>query len=278
MKPLYVLFLLFFYSSTIAQPVTTPMSPELEKVAASIRAEGLLLYRSERASWLGTDYFMEQYLGTRESIGGYFSYFSGDTTTCVFYSKEEPLQIIGTVHFEDILHIPNYRVDLTKREFTKTEREYYALRKAAQTSMKADTIFRYYEHCNVNLVCVIDEKRKDVYVLTATSGLSTVIFGNDYLIQFDKLLKHISTRRLHMALIPLHYPPENKDQAGIIHTHLPEFSPFITPTDICTAMLYTEIAQNRIFTTVSHDYFCHFDAATTELHIFPLPPREQKDK
>lgn len=275
MKPLCILFLLVFFNNAVAQPISTPMSPELEKVAAAIKEEGLLLYRSERASWLGTDYFIEQYLGTRESIGGYFSYFSGDTTTCVFYSKEEPLQIIGTVRFEDILHIPNYRVDLTKRVFTKTEREYYALRKAAQASMKGDTTFRYYENCNVNLVCVIDEKRKDVYVLTATSGLSTVLFGNDYLIRFDKSLKHISTERLHMALIPLHYPPENKDQVGIIHTHLPEFSPFITPTDICTAMLYAEIAQNRIFTTVSHDYFCHFDAKTMALHIYPLPPRDK---
>ncbi|MEZ4772703.1 MAG: hypothetical protein R3D00_05915 [Bacteroidia bacterium] len=41
--------------------------------AAPIVAEGKLLYKSEMASWYGTDLFLEKY-NNRDHIGGYFSY------------------------------------------------------------------------------------------------------------------------------------------------------------------------------------------------------------
>ena len=58
---------------------------KLDKKTKPIVAEGKLLYRSEMASWYGTDLFLEKYK-SRENIGGYFSYLANDVPTCIFFS------------------------------------------------------------------------------------------------------------------------------------------------------------------------------------------------
>ncbi len=63
-KILY-LFVFLFVSNFIS-------AQDLEKIAQEITDEGIQLYRSEMASWYGTDVFVENYK-QRENIGGYFS-------------------------------------------------------------------------------------------------------------------------------------------------------------------------------------------------------------
>ncbi|MDP1817975.1 MAG: hypothetical protein Q8K92_26215, partial [Leadbetterella sp.] len=53
--------------------------------AKPIVEEGKRLYRSEMASWYGTDLFLEKHKD-QSSIGGYFSYTDNDISKCVFYS------------------------------------------------------------------------------------------------------------------------------------------------------------------------------------------------
>lgn len=61
---------------------------QTEKQTDSIVEEGKRLYKSEMASWYGTDVFLEQFKA-REKIGGYFSYSDNDVNKCIFFSKEE---------------------------------------------------------------------------------------------------------------------------------------------------------------------------------------------
>jgi len=46
-------------------------SQDIEKISDSLIAEGQRLYKSEMASWYGTDIFLEKYKN-RENVGGYF--------------------------------------------------------------------------------------------------------------------------------------------------------------------------------------------------------------
>ncbi len=57
--------------------------------AKPIVEEGKRLYRSEMASWYGTDLFLEKY-DTHENIGGYFSYTENDISKCIFFSLSIP--------------------------------------------------------------------------------------------------------------------------------------------------------------------------------------------
>lgn len=70
---------------------STAQQENIEKLTAPIVAEGKILYKSEMASWYGTDIFRERYKDF-SNVGGYFSYIDGETAKCIFFSKgEKPL-------------------------------------------------------------------------------------------------------------------------------------------------------------------------------------------
>ncbi|MEO1652629.1 MAG: hypothetical protein AAFU64_03705, partial [Bacteroidota bacterium] len=52
-----------------------------------ILAEAYRLYYSEKASWHGTDLFLENFSHKREEIKGYFSYSTNQEHHCIFYDK-----------------------------------------------------------------------------------------------------------------------------------------------------------------------------------------------
>ncbi len=97
-----------------------------------------------------------------------------------------------------------------------------------------------------------------------------VLFGNDYLLKFDNENKLIEKKRLHKNLIPVYY--ESKELEGEIvlesmHSHLPETGDFITPTDVCTLMLYEKFAKWNQHTVVSANYISFGNCQTNELLI-----------
>jgi len=69
---------------------------DVQPITDSITAEGKAMYRSEMASWYGTDIFLEAYKN-KENIGGYLSYVAGDTARCIFFSHDDTPVVIGTI-------------------------------------------------------------------------------------------------------------------------------------------------------------------------------------
>src|SRR5689334_1332433 len=108
--------------------------------AQPIVVEGKRLYRSEMASWYGTDLFLENYKN-RENIGGYFSYIDSSLAKCVFFSKADKPKIIGTISFDSSYNIKTATSDLNERDLTVIESELYEIRKIALTIIKSDTLF-----------------------------------------------------------------------------------------------------------------------------------------
>jgi len=87
-----------------------------------IVAEGKLLYKSEMASWYGTDLFLEKYKD-RSAIGGYFSYQDQDLSKCIFFSRTERPRVIGTISFDSTHNLQTAIVDMSERDFSKTEQD-----------------------------------------------------------------------------------------------------------------------------------------------------------
>src|SRR5688572_4335654 len=98
--------------------------------AQPIVEEGKLLYRSEMASWHGTDLFLEKYKDS-DKIGGYFSYTENETSKCIFFSSSEVPKVIGTISFDSSYNTQTARTDLSERDFTNNEQELYVIRKLA---------------------------------------------------------------------------------------------------------------------------------------------------
>jgi hypothetical protein len=255
--------LFLFISLTFC--IVTFGQDKFAKKTSVIVEEGRKLYKSEMASWYGTDIFLEKYIDHKENIGGYFSYTENDTSICVFFAKGNIPSVIGTMSFDSTYNILTARTDLTERTFTSKELELYIIRKKALEAINDDTLFKTFNNTNLNLIPIIDKEGKRVYVLTGPQKNGVVIFGNDYLLTFDKN-NLVKKRCLHKNIIPIEY---SKDEEDVItfHTHLSSSGNFITATDICTLLLYEKFAKWKQHIVMSKKYVSIWDCKTERLLV-----------
>jgi len=240
------------------------------KEAQPIVAEGKLLYQLEMASWYGTDLFLENYKD-RDNIGGYFSYIEKDIAICIFFSMADSPKVIGTISFDKTYNIKTAKIDLSERSFTPNENDIYIIRKIAWAEISTDTLFKTYKNTSLNLIPLISKNEKKVYVLTGPQDNGVIIFGNDYLLTFDKDNKLLIKKQLHKNIITIHYGGNEEEQIeGTMHNHQPETGDFITATDICTLMLYEKFAKWKRHTVVSEKYLNIWDCENDQLTVISL--------
>jgi len=242
--------------------------------------EGKRLYKSEMASWNGTDLFLENYKD-KANIGGYFSYTNDEISKCVFFSKADQPKVIGTISFDSSLSTKSSKVDLTERDFSIYENDLYTIRKIAIGKLNSDTLFKRYNNTDLNIIPFIYNNEKKVYILTGPKQNGVVIFGNDYLLTFDSNNNLINTKRLHKNIIPIGFgdkQKEGKEVVATIHSHLPETGDFITATDICTLMLYEKFAKWKSHNVVSKKYLNIWNCETDELNVIPMKTIQKINK
>lgn len=264
------LILTFATISAFGQKVPTK---EMQQVVA----EGKLLYKSEMASWYGTDLFLEAY-ANRDNIGGYFSYTENDISKCIFYSHSEPTQVIGTISFDSTYNVSTAKTDLSERAFTENEADIYAIRKSAIEQLSSDTLFKTYQNTRLNLIPLINGKERKVYILTGPQESGVVIFGNDYLLTFDKNNDLILKKQLHKNIIPIYYGENEGEEEIAMHNHLPETGDLMTATDICTLMLYAKYAKWKTHNVVSKKYLNIWNCETNQLSVIPMSTVEKINK
>lgn len=257
--------------------------------AQPIVVEGKLLYKSEMASWYGTDLFLENYKN-KDNVGGYLSYTDNDSSRCIFFSKGQKPKVIGTISFDSTYNSKTAIVNLAEREFIKPESDLFEIRRLALEEINSDTLFRRYKNTNLNLIPIIQGDLKKVYILTGPQNHGVVIFGNDYLLTFDKNNNLLIKKPLHKNIIPIYYndkeEEKNKEDFGAMHMHLPETGDFMTATDICTLMLYEKFAKWEQHIVVSEKYMNIWSCKTDRLTVIPRDvmdkfddvPKKTKDK
>ena len=253
---------------------------DLNQLTKPIVEEGKMLYQSEMASWHGTDLFLENYKN-HENIGGYFSYSEDEEIRCVFFSRAESPKVIGVIQFDSTFQIEKAIIDLKERTFSEKEDDLYQIRKNALIEVNRDTSFKQYQNTNFNFIPLVNNKEKKVYILTGASVSGVVIFGNDYLLTFDDNNQLLSKKSLHKNIIPIFYEEEKKAEE-VVHSHLPETGEFITPTDICTLMLYSKYANWKQHIVVSEKYMNIWDCVEHQLTVIPMETirniKEEQDK
>jgi len=274
MKPVPVLFILLL-------PVLTAAAQDLkntEQITSNIVKEGKQLYSSEMASWYGTDIFLEKFPARRQNLSGYFSYPNNDNglINCVFFSKNETPQVLATITFDSTYNVHTAQIDSVKRPFNAYEKDIYTIRSIAKEEIQRDTaLFRGYRNIRLNLIPMISNGEKKVYVLSGPEVSNVVIFGNDYLLTFDPKNRLTGKKRLHNNIIPVDYgskaDKDKNDTSNItlatLHSHAPETGDFITATDICTLMLYAPYAKWMQHIVVSKNYISIWDCEKNQLGI-----------
>lgn len=274
MKRILFLFLTFVSLSAGAQT-------DLQTRIKTIVDEGKRLYRSEMASWYGTDLFLGNYK-SRTNVGGYFSFTTKeDVSKCIFFSKAEKPKVIGTISFDKTFNPELAKIDLNEREFTAMENDLYVLRKIALAAINTDTLFKRYSNTDLNLIPLVYNNEKKVYVLTGPKQGGSVILGNDYLLTFDSNNQLITRKALHKNIILVPYAGKQSNGTEIVstfHSHLPETGDLMTSTDICTLMLYEKFAKWKSHQVVSQKYLSTWDCAKDELTVVEMGEVEKRAK
>ncbi|MEJ0030550.1 MAG: hypothetical protein WDO15_09345 [Bacteroidota bacterium] len=218
--------------------------------------EAKKLYKSDMASWYGTDIFMAKFQDKRPRARGYFSYVEKGKATCVFFSDDTPRKILASFTFDSTYNINTAVVDGTEREMNSMETDLVAIRTTALEEFQTDkTLFKKYEKTNPNFIPLSDEFGKRVYILTGPQENGVVIFGNDYLLTFDDQNKLIEKKQLHSnPVITESKGTGEKVLVTSMHTHLPTTGDLITATDICTLMLYCPYTQWKQHIVMSKNF------------------------
>ena len=215
---------------------------DLGQTKEDILAEAYLLYNSEKASWNGTDIFLEKFPEKRNLIGGYLSYTEDNLHSCVFFDKAENPNLLAKITFKDDFNIEQVKIDTVSRKLNVIEKDLFTIRKIALNEINQDTLFKRYNNTNLNPIPIITSQEKKVFVLTGAQVSGVVIFGNDYLLIFDEKNKLKSKKSLHKNIIPIEYSADTKE-AVTMHSHLKSTGDLITSTDLCTIMLYEKYAS-----------------------------------
>ncbi len=266
------------FAATNLYGQTSLSENELAVKSREIKKEGLLLYRLEKASWKGTDLFIEKY-SMPIGVGGYFSYPIGNKTRFVFVSNEDDPKIMFSADYDSTFSKETVESNNERRSLSSLEKEYFFLRRKVRDSIVNCPIVKWYQNTNFNIVPIIEKDRHIAYIMTGSKDNGTVYFGNDYLVIFDKNNKIELINKLHEGLIPIDVRPEHLSDStiGCIHNHLPYYSSFITPTDICTSMLYQYNKNIKQISIVSNKYVSIWNSETTGLVIVPLRRDTKKD-
>lgn len=239
---------------------------DVERITTPIVEEGKRLYKSEMASWYGTDIFIEKFKD-QTRIGGYFSYETNDNEKCIFFSRGDSPIVIGSISFDSSYNIHSAQFDPTERKFTQGEYDLYNIRSKAFEIIKVDTFFKRYSNSNFNLIPIISNNERKVYILTGPKENGVVIIGNDYLLSFNADNELINKKVLHRNIMLINYSTtdDSVKQVASIHTHLPETGEFITATDICTLMLYEKFAKWGWHYVISKKYVSIWNCQTDQL-------------
>lgn len=228
---------------------------KIDKQTAQILDEGKMLYKSEMASWYGSDIFMEKFK-EREKIGGYISYNDNDVSKCIFFSKDEKPLALCTISFDNTFKVETAKTDFEERELTNNEFDLVKMRIKALSIINSDTLYKRYKNSNLNLIPIIKNDERKVFVITGPTNNGVMLFGNDYVLTFDKNNKLLKQKQIHRSLIPIEFGDKKEIEASI-HSHV--LDDLISSTDICTLMLYGKFANMKTHIVISKKYVSIWD-------------------
>lgn len=269
MRYFLICFLLGLSTSLIGQK-------KLGKMAAKLEAEGKKLYRLEMAAWHGTDLIREKHPELFKEGGGYVSYEKGNRVHYIFYSRNGK-DVLSDVSFDWSFDLKKASINLTKRPFNNTESKLYQARNLCTKLVYSDSTFTQYENTAYNFIPTFTKKGMTVYVLTGPKKHGVVILGNDFTITLDKKNRFKKVQSLHQNIIPIEFDASQKGGSSI-HSHTASTSDFITPTDICTLMLYRRFTSWKHHVVISESYVSSWDFEKEKLVILTKEAWEKISK
>lgn len=246
------------------------VAPAAQPPTEAILQEGLALYQSERSSWVATDLMLAT-TTDRSQIGGYLTYFRGDSVCTVFWNKESTGQAGTPLVASYVFPRQDVRAETSRFQplgtFSPTEARLFGIRQQALAVINANrSEFPVPADTSLNLDLLDGPAGTKVYVLTGPQQGNIVPIGNDHVLTFNPAGKLTANERLHSTYLPLSWDAgKEKTIQGMMHSHLAAH-PYITPTDICNVLLYRPASCTQHL-VVGHEYVSIFDIEKKQLTI-----------
>ena len=240
------------------------------QVETAITEEGRKLYLLDMAATTGVDIFKNQLTDLHEKTAGYFPYREGRLLKCVFYNKMAIAEIVATISFDSTFNPKRAAISTTERPMTRLESDLYKISERAIDDVKRDTAFyKIYTNTITAFIPIIEPSFRRVFILTKSDDNSAVIFGNDYVLDFDNANYVSSRKAIHNDLYQIESAPKDPyaDEVleNILHKHTGESGEFITSTDICILLLNQKKGRWQHHVVMGENYVSVWFCDTNEL-------------
>lgn len=257
--PIYIICLLgLCHFNLLAQP-----GPGME-IASQIKSQadpmkvGTELYQIEVAARNAI-----QILGTYHQdikIHDYVSYMKNDTVNVVFWKEDADWYlVVAVISFPKPVSIDNYEVKTKSRLPEKDELTHIRIKEDVQKSINLP-FFKRYQNSFLQPIIFSTDTTYEVHLINVPNLSTSILFGNDYLITYDKTGKQIEKRALdpNLVAVPSVIELKKKGENYTSHKHTKNATSEVTPTDICILLLYEPYVnweEHRIETETSISTF-----------------------
>ncbi len=247
-----------------------PTPADMQKICDSIVAEGNLLYRYEKAAWMGSD-IARGNDAVRKEMKNYIVYRDeGDNIrVCIINARGEVIL--------DLAFSGDQQINATRetRPLNEEERVWLETKDTVIKNIFADNEtygVGFPDGFDPNFVLLPHGEGYKLYILAGTSQQDVIPFGNDYIFFADRDGRITGWRKMHSRLLPLQTKIKGETVRETVHSHLPG-EPYITPTDICTFRLYGPMYGQKSFIVASTALrkLMTYDIETNSITVIDLP-------
>ncbi len=198
----------------------------------------------------------------RDSIGGYLSYENLDgRVNNIFYSRFDPNYILVRYEFDIVPLEKPIKIDSINHQATEIEKNLITIRIDATKRLYAneDKTFKFYENTSNNIIPLILNNQKVVFILTASTSSDYILIGNDYKLTYNSKNEFVKTEKIHESLLNFAYKFEDPEikTTSTMHSHV--LSDYISSTDICTLLLYKDFLDWNQHIVVSKNWVSIFN-------------------
>jgi hypothetical protein len=259
----------FLTSLLLAVALAPPARAQtsLTAPAAAILREGHALYQLERAAWVSTDLLRTSHLPLAQ-VTDYFSYARADSVCTLFVGGPAAAPVVlAEYRYPQQLIGPGTARAFGPRHLLPPERRLLGVRQQSLADLQHIPGLELPAGASFNPVLLPKGDQTWVYVLTAATRPGVVVLGNDYLLRYNAQGRLLARRKLHPGPIPLGTPPAGARVRTTLHAHGAAAGAYITPTDVCTLLLYRGQLPGASHLVMSRKYVSIFSLADARLVI-----------
>ncbi len=221
----------------------------IDSIKTEILSEGLELYKLERVAWISTDKILDESSSNQYVFNGYLSYKDSISYVSIYYyhdSFDTKIKFTAKNLIQDTINKKN--TFIIKEDRIPTDYELLLIKvkeNAIDLISDSPNLNKHADIINYNIALI--DKGEQIYCFLLPGSFSNSVFyvGGDYILKFSKNAVFQEIEALHKTLIPMRKLKDTQVYKSY-HTHLPEFSPYMTSTDICQFKLYGKLIAGCI--------------------------------